>query len=162
MEIQPAAPVPVQGRSGALLYVVSSVTVAILSLSLQYQGRTHTVPGYGNCPLPQESVTFSNSVGTDCVYGLRVCYGAQCCGYNGYCNALVQKTSHIISQQLFEAVNAIQTLKISARTTTFMWHSQCECVAVKRSVVVQILRSMVQAVRNQCKAANRNACVVEG
>ena len=76
------------------------------------------------------------TVCTDCV-----CYGAQCCGYNG--KALVQKTSHIISRQFFEAVNAIQTLKISARTTTFMWHSQCECVAVKRSVVVRILRSMV-------------------
>ena len=73
-----------------------------------------------------------------------------------------KESAHIISRQFFEAVNAIQTLKISARTTTFMWHSQCECVAVKRSVVVQILRSMVQAVRNQCKAANRNACVVEG
>ena len=47
------------------------------------------------------------------------------------------------SQRHFQAVNATQTFKISARTTTFMWHSQCECVAVKRSVVVRSLRSMV-------------------
>ena len=40
-------------------------------------------------------------------------------------------------------MNVTQTLKILARTTTFMWHSQCECVAVKRSVVVRSLRSMV-------------------
>ena len=83
MALQP--PAPVQGRSGALLYVVSSVTVVNLSLALQYQGRRNTRVATG--PLPDRKKSYAPilsalTVGTDCG-GCE----AQCCGYNGYCNA---------------------------------------------------------------------------
>ena len=85
MALQP--PAPVQGRSGALLYVVSSVTVVNLSLALQYQGRKNTRVATEAGPLPHRNKSYSPilsalTVGTDCG-----CCDAQCCGYNGYCNA---------------------------------------------------------------------------
>ena len=48
-----------------------------------------------------------------------------------------------VPQRHFQAVNATQTFKISARTTTFMWHSQCECVTVIFVVVRRLITKVI-------------------